>query len=416
MMAHRMGEERLGDGNVYAEARRAGHRVDDRLQVLFVIAVVGAVVLLLGLVVPQHIFDEGLHHSGYNDGYTFAWFARDLQENVNALFGFFVGDPSVGAPVGNSLITYAVILLAGGGLALCGALYQSTFRNALVTPSTLGVMSGAVLGMGLWVVFFYQEDASYGLWFEGEGAASAAPAAEGLEAIWQSYGLSLCSFAGCVVVVGLVLLAVRLAAGKSSSGIMMIVTGQVIGGVMGAVMETLRYYYITVDPEGEKALMLKELQISSFYRVYTPLDIAMVGLPLLLLFVFVMGNRRQLTLLAFSEGEARSMGVETRRLRYGVVALATLLTAIIVSFCGRVGFVGFIVPHLARRLVGANLAYLLPASLLLGGVFVLTAYVLMNIVLGPAYTTMAGMFVSIAGAVVFLATALKGKGEERGSF
>lgn len=152
-----------------------------------------------------------------------------------------------------------------------------------------------------------------------------------------------------------------------------------------------------------------QLQISSFYRTYTVVDLALVGVPLLLLFAFVMAFRRQLTLLTFTEAEARTMGVETQKIRYLVIVLATLLTAVIVSFCGRVGFVGFIVPHLARRLVGPQISYLMPASFLLGGVFVLGAYVLINIVLGGAYSTMAGMFISIGGALVFLFTVLRDK-------
>ena len=110
------------------------------------------------------------------------------------------------------------------------------------------------------------------------------------------------------------------------------------------------------------------------------------------------------------------MGVETRRLRIATVCIATLATAVIVSFCGRIGFVGFLVPHLARRLVGPNFAYLMPASLVLGGAFVLASFVLVTMTLGEAYATMTGAFVSVGGAAVFLVTALRGGGGERGAF
>ena len=73
-------------------------------------------------------------------------------------------------------------------------------------------------------------------------------------------------------------------------------------------------------------------------------------------------------------------------------------------------------PHLARRLVGPDFNYLLPAATALGGVFVLGAYVLLLMTLGSSYETMAGMFISIGGSAVFLVTALRGKGGSRGEF
>lgn len=405
-------EVHIQGGNAYGEAQRAGHGMDARMRVLVVVLAALVVVYLLGLVAPRNLLNTALHQGGTHDGYTLAWFLSDVSENVNGLFAALMGDAQGGASALNRMITYAVIVLSGTGLALCGAVYQGTFRNALVSPSTLGVMSGAGLGMAVWVALFYDPEQSHGLWFEAGDGAAVGP----LEQLWSSYGLSLCAFAGCVVVVGLVVLAVGMVGRGSSSGLMMIITGQVIGSVMGAITSTMRYYYITVDPQGAQADMMMQLQVSSFFRSYSLIDVFAVGAPVLIMFAFVMAYRQQLTLLAFSEAEARAMGVETRRLRFATIAIATLVTAIVVSFCGRIGFVGFLVPHLARRLVGPNFSYLFPVSLALGGVFVLSAYIALVMTLGDGYATMTGMFISIAGAAVFLATAVRGRGGERGSF
>jgi len=126
--------------------------------------------------------------------------------------------------------------------------------------------------------------------------------------------------------------------------------------------------------------------------------------------------RQKMMMLAFEEGEARSMGVNVKRVQYAVVGLCTLLTAIIISFCGMVGFVGFLVPHLTRRLVGPNFKYLLPAATVMGAIFVLSAYLLVSMTVGPDYETMTGMFISIGGAVVFLVTALRKGGVSDGGF
>lgn len=397
----------------FALRKQGEHALDPRLRL--VIILIGAVVLVffIGLVVPKNILNDALHSSNYHDGYTLSWFVRDLMENVNGLFAVFMGDTEAGFRTGMLMIKYGVIILCGAGLALCGAVYQGTFRNALVSPSTLGVMSGAGLGMALWVTFFYHEGENHGLWFETEAAQSAA---DPLAQLWNSYGLALTTFVGCVVVVGLVVLVIGTVGRGSTSGLMMIITGQVIGAVMGSITSSIRYYFITVDPDGAQAQMMMELQISSFYRSYSVIDLVAVGVPVLVMLFVVMRYRGQLTLLAFSEDEARTMGVETRRMRFLIIGLATLVTAIIVSFCGRVGFVGFMMPHLARRLVGPNFTYLMPMSMVGGGAFVLVSYVLLTMTFGDAYDTMTGMFISILGAVVFLVSAIGGVGGKRGAF
>lgn len=406
-----MAQKSIEKDIVQQDAAKRG--MDRRLKIIFAVIALIAIVFVFGLIVPKNLFNSSLHTSNYYDGYTVSWFVRDLTENVSGLFAMLTGNFDAGFKTVNLATTYGVIILCGAGLALCGTIYQGTFRNALVSPSTLGVMSGAGLGMSLWVVFFYDPKDSHGLWFEGNSLTTAT---DTLTSLWNSYGLALCSFIGCIVVVGLVVLAVGTVGKGSTSGLMMIITGQIIGSIMGSITSTIRYYYITVDPEGPQAEMMMDLQISSFYRSYSLIDLLAVGVPVLIMFIIVMRYRSQLTLLSFSEAEARAMGVETRRMRFLIIGLATLVTAIIVSFCGRVGFVGFMVPHLARRLVGPNFTYLLPLSAVGGGAFVLLAYVLITMILGDGYATMSGMFISILGAIVFLVSAIRGTGSKRGAF
>lgn len=399
--------------NAYAEAVDAGHRVDPRTQVVFVVVVVLLLIMLLGLVFPKNVLNEALHNYGYHTGYTLSWFLDDLMGNVNRLASAFAGDPASLSSVASSVIRYAVIAIAGAGLALCGAVYQGSFRNALVSPSTLGVMSGSTLGMMVWIVFFVSESGEDVAWITQGAEASGSSA---LDYLWSSYSLAILSFAGCILVVGVVLLTMRLGGRGGMNPIMLIITGQIIGSVMGAVSNTIRYYYVTDNPYGVKAQLVTDLEIATFFRPFTWLDVVALIIPLAITVYVVMRLRSRMTLLAFSEDEARSMGVDTRRVQVAVVGLCTLLTAIIISFCGRVGFVGFLVPHLARRLVGPNFSHLLPAAMVIGAVFVLGAYVLLLIVMGPDYETMVGMFISIFGSAVFLVTALQGKGGARGEF
>ncbi len=399
--------------NVYADSVDVGHRVDPRTQVIFIGVVVLLLIMALGLVFPQNVFNAAAHEGGYGEGYNLAWFFNDFTENVNRIVGAFAGDAESQVSLTSSFVRYLVIAVAGAGLALCGAVYQGSFRNALVSPSTLGVMSGSTLGMMVWLVFFVSDDGSDVAWIT-EGAEAAAMG--GFEYLWSSYSLAILSFLGCIAVVAVVLLTMRIGGRGGMNPIMLIITGQIVGSVLGAVSNTIRYYYVTADPFGTKAGLVTDLSIATFFRPFTWIDLIALIVPLAITFFVVMRLRFRMNLLSFTEGEARSMGVDTRRTQIAVVALCTLLTAIIVSFCGRVGFVGFLVPHMARRLVGPNFSHLMPAAMVIGAVFVLGAYVLVLIVLGGEYETMVGMFISIFGSAVFLVTALRGKGGARGEF
>lgn len=401
--------------NPFAESVEAGHRVDPRAQKIFVLCVVLVALYVFALIVPKDLLNEALHNTS-SAGYAFSWFVADLQENISSLIAVLTG--SEGGAVGYSsyMIRYVVIALAGAGLALSGAIYQGAFRNALVSPSTLGVMTGGQFGLMLWVVLFSSGSTAIATFYGGAEDSSWGEGISGVPSyLSSSLGAAIISFAGCLIVVGLVLLTMRLAGGGTSA-IMMIITGQVISGVLGAIYNAVRYYYVVTDPYGEIAQMLTELQIASFWRSFGIVDIIAIGTPLLITFLVVMYLRQKMMVLAFDDAERRTIGIDARRMQFAVVMLCTLLTAIIVSFCGTVGFVGFLVPHLTRRLVGPNFKYLLPASTVLGAIFVLGAYVLLLMTLGTDYETMVGMYISIAGATVFLVTALRGKGAMLGGF
>lgn len=400
------------EDNAYRLARDAGHKVDPRLQAVFILAVVLVVLYFFGLIVPKDLLNSAMHNSGMSSGYSFAWFVEDLQANIAGLVGVLTGHDDGPVRFGSTMIRYVIIAMTGAGLALCGAVYQGAFKNALVSPSTLGVHSGATLGMMIWVVFFVAEDGSNVTWLSGyDGSGS------GWDYLVSTYSLSVISFLGCLLVVCSVLLVMRLAGkGRSNSAIMMIICGQVIGSVLGAVSNSVRYWYVAGDPYGAKASLLTSLQIASFYRNFGLIDIVAIGIPLVATFAVVMVLRRRMSLMTMGAEEARTLGVDATKMNYLVVGLCTLLTAILISFCGSVGFVGFLVPHMARRLVGPDFSYLLPAAALLGSVFVLGAYTLMSMTLGPAYETMVGMYISIFGAAVFLVTALRGGGGVRGEF
>lgn len=400
-----------GADNAYAASVDAGHRIDPRAQKIFIAGVVLLSVYVVSCLLPQGLLSF-LVVSGPSNGFgsaTAAVYVQDFGENLKSLFAVLIGQGQ-NASYGYTgwMLRLVVVALAGASLALSGAVYQGSFKNALVSPSTLGVMTGANFGLMVWALGITAAGGTVSF------AVKAFDPSNVFDYLSSSMGLAIVSFACCLLVVALVLVTVRML--NSTSAIVMIITGQMIGGVLGAVNNVVRYYYLSTDPYGQMTEILTQYQIASFYREFSVVDVAVIALALGLTFAVVMHYRQKMMVLSLEETEQRTLGIETRRMQILVVGVCTLLTAIVVSFCGTVGFVGFLVPHLARRLVGPNFKYLLPASAVIGALFVLGAYEIVLVTFGPEFDDMVGMYISIFGAVVFLVTALRGKGVSFGGF
>lgn len=227
-------------------------------------------------------------------------------------------------------------LLVGASLAAAGTAYQGMFRNPLVSPDILGVSSGAALGAVLAIflslnVFFIQVFAFAG----------------GLAAVALVYGVGA-RMRGHDPLLALVL------------------TGVVIGTLLGSAIALLKYL---ADPYNQLPAITYWL-LGSLASI-TPGDLgsaaplALLGLaPMLLL-------RWRMNLLALPDDEARALGVNTARLRALIIASATLMTATAVAISGIIGWVGLLIPHAARLLVGPDFGRLLPLAMLLGAAFLL---------------------------------------------
>ena len=230
----------------------------------------------------------------------------------------------------------AAAILVGAALAAAGSAYQGLFRNPLVSPDILGVSTGAALGA---VVGIYLS--------------------LGVVAIQT---LAFVMGLGAVVVVYAVVAALR----RHDPVLVLVLAGIVIGTLLGSCVSLLKYL---ADPYNQLPAitfwLLGSLASVTAGDVEAVVPSVLVGLlPLWLL-------RWRMNVMTLGEDEARALGVDTRRLRFAVVAAATLMTAAVVSIRGVVGWIGLLVPHLARFLVGPDFRRLLPASILLGAGYLL---------------------------------------------
>ena len=231
----------------------------------------------------------------------------------------------------------AAAMLVGAALAAAGAAFQGMFRNPLASPDLLGVSAGASLGAVLGIFLGLPVAAIQGLAFAGGIAAVAAVAA----------------LAGAV-------------RGQGDPILVLILAGIALGALMGAAISLLK---ILADPYNQ--LPAITFWLLGTLSAATRGDILAAAAPALLGLVGLFLIRWRLNLLTLGEDEARALGVNTTALRAGAVALATLCTAAVTALAGAVGWIGLVVPHMARMLGGPDLRRLVPLSMLLGAAFLL---------------------------------------------
>jgi iron complex transport system permease protein len=227
-------------------------------------------------------------------------------------------------------------VLVGGALAVAGTAFQGLFRNPLVSPDILGASSGAALGAVLGIYFSLGVIGIEGLAFAGGLVAVAA-----------------------VYVIGSLL--------HSRDPILVLVlTGVVVGALLGAGVGLVKYL---ADPYNQLPAMTFWLLGS--LAATTVSDLLPLTGPVVLGTIVLIALRWRLNVMSLPEDEARALGLATGPFRIAIVAAATLVTSASVATSGIIGWVGLVVPHLARALVGPDFPRLIPTAALLGGGYLL---------------------------------------------
>jgi iron complex transport system permease protein len=223
-------------------------------------------------------------------------------------------------------------MAVGMALAVAGAAFQGLFRNPLVSPDILGASAGAALGAVLGIFF------SFGV-----------------------FGIQMAAFAGGLIAVALVY-GVGSTVRHGDPVLVLLLAGIVIGSLLGAGIGMVKYL---ADPYNQLPAMTFWLlgSLSATHVDDLPALIAPVLLGSAVLFLL----RWRMDVMSMPEEEARALGARSTLLRLLIVAAATLVTAASVAAAGIVGWVGLVVPHLARFLVGPSFVRLLPTAAVLGG-------------------------------------------------
>ena len=271
-------------------------------------------------------------------------------------------------------------LLAGGGLALAGASFQAILRNPLATPYTLGVSGASALG------------ASLALWIPALSAR-----------LGPLSGPALAAWAFALAEVALVDRLARAKGGGGLQGETLLLAGVTLGLVSSAAILGVRYL---VSPdllvEMDRWLM-GGLTVGGWSEPAAVLPLLLPSAAVLLL------SAREFNHLAFGEETARARGVEPGRVRRRAFLAGSLATASVVSVTGPIGFVGLLVPHAVRLLIGPDHRALLPCSFLAGGALLAWCDTLARTAAAPTEIPV-GLFTALLGGPLFLWLLLRGKG------
>lgn len=256
-------------------------------------------------------------------------------------------------------------LIVGAALAGAGVVYQGLFRNPLVSPDVLGVSAGAGLG-----------------------------AVIGIFLSLPVFAIQALAFGGGLATVSLVYLVAATVRGRDPT-LVLVLGGVVVGAMAGAAISLLK---ILADPYDQLPAitfwLLGSLASVHGGDLWNVLPAVLIGLvPLLLL-------RWQINVLSLGDEEAKSLGVEAGRLRVIVIAAATLMTASVVAIAGVIGWVGLIIPHIARMLIGPSFERLLPAAMLMGASYLVLVDTLARS-LGRIEVPL-GILTAVVGAPFFL--------------
>jgi len=226
-------------------------------------------------------------------------------------------------------------VLIGCSLSVAGASFQGLFRNPLVSPDILGVAAGAGFGAALGIIISGSPAVVQMLAF-----------AFGLLAVMISYGIS------------------RMV--RSNPVLSLILAGMAIGSLFNAFLYLMKYI---ADPTDQLPTIVYWLMGS--LNGIDKNDLLMAGIPMLVGLIILLLIRWRLNVLAMGEEEALALGVDTQKLRIIVILCCTVMTASAVCISGIIGWVGLVIPHVGRMLVGPCHKRMLPIAALLGAVFLL---------------------------------------------
>ena len=265
-------------------------------------------------------------------------------------------------------------IIAGMGLSVAGVILQGVMNNALASPNTIGVNSGAGFFVMLAMMLFPH----------------------------SGYATSIASFVGALLTT---LAIYALAYMADSSRTTIILAGITVSSFLNAGINTIKLINTDITLNITSFLM-GTLSGLTFNKIALPA----IGIIAAVLVSFILA--KPLNILSLGDAYARSLGLNVPLTRFFLLVLSSIMAGLVVSFAGLLSFIGLIVPHICRTLFGSDARYLLPTSALLGASFVLICDIIGRLIAAP-YELPAGIIMAFIGGPFFMYLLLKKKGGRR---
>ena len=273
--------------------------------------------------------------------------------------------------------------IAGIALALAGVSLQTILRNPLGSPFTLGISQAAVFGVSFAVIVL--------------GAGSVHSDVSDAVIINNPYSVTIFAFLFSLLSTIIMLLLIKFKNAKPET---MILTGIIIGSLFGALTASIQYFASDVQIASILFWMFGDLSRSTWENFFLLLIIITPAL------IFFIRNAWNYNVLNSGDETAESLGVNTDKIRISGMLVASLVVSVVTAFFGIIAFVGLVVPHIVRRIIGSDERYLIPASSLFGGLFLLIADIIARTIISPIVLPV-GILTSFLGAPLFLYLLLK---------
>lgn len=276
-------------------------------------------------------------------------------------------------------------IVAGAGLAIAGAAMQSVLKNPMASPYTLGLANAAAFGAAVGILIF-------GLGTTGSSAMEAFT-------IKNPYLVTVCAFVFSMLAAFIILAIAKI---RSATPEVIILAGVALNTLAVAGLAAIQYF---VDESKVAAIVF--WQFGDAARAgWTELSI--ISAVVLICFIYFIWKRWDLNAMDAGDETAKSLGVSVSRVRLTGMIAASLISAVVVSFLGVIGFVGLVCPHIMRRLIGDDQRYLIIGTAVCGALLLLVSDTVARTMMSPHVLPVA-IITAFLGAPVFLYLIIRGK-------
>jgi iron complex transport system permease protein len=307
-------------------------------------------------------------------------------EVIKAIFGF-----------GNEKATLVIwqirmpriitAIVAGAGLSVAGCVMQNNLKNPLASPSTLGISHAAAFGANLAIIVL--------------GAGTVLDTAGDAVIINNPYLVTICAFV-CSMGAAIIILALGKIRGFSPEAV--ILAGVALGSLFMAGTTLVQYFAPDIKIAAAIFWTFGDLGRVSWNESFVIIAVVIVSA------IYFILKRWDYNAMDNGEETAKSLGVRTEQTRFWGLLISSVITSVMVSFLGMIGFIGLVGPHIMRRLIGADHRFLIPASILAGAVLLLIADTLARTVIKPVVLPV-GALTSLLGAPLFIYLLMRGMKE-----